>query len=236
MGIALSCGFEQIVTMDGMKQIATSGLLTLCLVLAGCGEPVAPNADDLPWHISTAPSGNSVVFQLELGVATLKDAINRLRSFPEMAVFAHENGKRKLEAYFGTQRLGLFEGKFIVELQADNAQLDAFQGGATKREGMASGFWKYTLAEEHVTMANALPIRQLVYIPMINYEPEIVQQRFGTPSERSPTGKTGVEYWFYPDKGLAILMNADGGEILYYVPKAGFTALRQALLESKPDA
>lgn len=210
-----------------------SSLLALTLGMTGCdSSPQQP--EDLPWQVTLNAEGNPQVFHLDIGKVTLKEVIERLHSFPEMAVFAHESGKRTLEAYFGTQRVGLFEAKIIAELQAEPAQLDSFHTNNTKREGMASGQWKYTLAEADVKIANDLRVQRLIYMPVINYEPEIVVARFGEPEERVASSEAGVEYWFYPSKGLAILMNTDGKEILYYTGQHDYAALKQGLLETKP--
>lgn len=216
-----------------MKYALMGGLLALLLGIAGCDQsPQHP--DDLPWQITVTPEGRPQVFHLEIGKSTLREVIEHLHSFPEIAVFAHESGKRTLEAYFGSQRVGLFEAKIIAELQADDATLDKFQTGAVKREGMASGQWKYPLSEADVKAADALPVRKLVYMPSVNYDADIVTARFGQPSERLPAQKEGVTFWFYPQKGLAILMNNDGGEILYYTDPQNYAALKQELLEAKP--
>jgi len=216
-----------------MKQALIGSLLALTLGMAGCDQ-VAVTPDDLPWQITTTPAGNPRVFRLEMGKATLKDVIERLHSFPELAVFSHESGKRKLEAYFGTQRMGLFDAKIIAELQADATTLDKLQNGGGKREGMASGQWKFPVAEKDMPSVNALLVERLVYMPAINYEPDIVTARFGAPDERLPSAKAGIEYWFYPQKGLAILMSNESGEILYYTAPQSFAALKQELLEAKP--
>lgn len=219
--------------MFDMKHLIATSLLALTLGVAGCDSP-SQQPDNLPWQVTNTAEGNTQVFQLDIGKATLKDVIKRLQSFPEMAVFAHESGKRTLEAYFGTQRIGLFEAKIIAELQATPAQLDSFQTNTTKREGMASGQWKHTLAEADVKIANDLRVQRLIYMPVINYEPEIVLARFGEPEERAASLQAGIDYWFYPSKGLAILMNTDGKEILYYAGQQDYAAMKQELLEAKP--
>ncbi len=101
-----------------MKHILImTSLLALTLGITGCDQsPQHP--EDLPWQVTTSPEGNPQVFHLEVGKATLKDVIERFHSFPDMAVFSHESGKRTLEAYFGTQRIGLFEAKIIAELHS----------------------------------------------------------------------------------------------------------------------
>lgn len=217
-----------------MKQLITTCCLVLTFSLVGCESSSSPLTENLPWQITLSPDGNPQVFQIELGKSTLKDLIAQLRSFPEMAVFAHENGKRRLEAYFGTQRLGPFDAKVLVELQTDDATLTTLQTHATKREGMASGYWKHTIAENDMALVNTLVIRKLVYIPTANYDPAVITQRFGNPTERLPSNHGEVEYWFYPDKGLAIALNAKGSEVLHYVSRADFAALKQELLEAQP--
>ena len=216
-----------------MKHTLTSCLLALAIGVTGCGQE-AEKPTDLPWQITLSAAGNPQVFHVEVGVTPLKALNEHLHNFPDIAVFSHESGKRTLEAYYGTQRMGLFEAKIIAELQADPATLDKFQAGAIKHEGMASGQWKFSLSEPAILQSNDLPIEKLVYMPAVNYEPEIVNARFGIPAERLPAAKAGVEFWCYPDKGLIIALNNDGGDILYYVAKSGFVALKQTLLEEKP--
>ena len=108
----------------------TACCLALALGLTGCEPSSAPPIENLPWQITLSPAGNPQVFQVELGKSTLKDLMSQVRSFPEMAVFAHEGGQRRLEAYFGTQRLGLFDAKLLAELQVDDATLTALQTNA----------------------------------------------------------------------------------------------------------
>lgn len=217
-----------------MRHVLGSSLLALGLMLTGCGQE-GGKLDDLPWQVTVDEQGNPQVFHLEVGKSTLKALIEHVHSFPELAVFSYENGKRTLEAYFGTQRLGLFEAKLIAELQADDDTLTRFQQNTSKREGMASGQWKYALAEKDMQSADSFVVRKLVYMPAVNYEPDIVEARFGQPAERLPSpAKPGVAFWTYPDKGLIILMNNEGGEILYYVTREIFPQLKQELLEAKP--
>ncbi|MFN3785954.1 MAG: hypothetical protein ACK4RS_03840, partial [Thiothrix sp.] len=219
-----------------LKKTLIHGLCTLGVfaALQGC-DSASLTPTDLPWQVTASAAGNPQVFGVEVGVTTLKGLIEHLRSFPELAVFAHENGKRSLEAYFGTQRLGVFEAKLIAELQADSQTLNSFQQNATQRAGMASGMWKHTLTEADVSKADGLVINKLIYLPSIDYEPDIITARFGEPSQRLPTQQAGTELWVYPAKGLLLLYSSDGGEILYYTTPALYPALQQELLEAIPN-
>lgn len=216
-----------------MRYKLTTCLLAGLLSLAGCGKS-EHNPADLPWNTSLTPEGYVQAFQLQVGKSTLRDAINLFQSFPETAVFSGENKPRTLEAYFGKRRVGLFEAKIILELQASEKQLVRFEADHIERDGTASGLWKYTLSEDHVRIANDLPIAKLVYLPTIDYDPETISARFGEPQEKLPSKQEGVSYWMYPDKGLALLLNNDGGEILYFTPQANYAALKQELLEATP--
>ncbi len=216
-----------------MKQILTGSLLALMLAITGC-EQAAQHPEDLPWQTRMTPEGTVQAFHLEIGKSTLKQMIEQFHSFPELAVFAHESGKRTLEAYFSKQRLGVFEAKLVAELKADDAMLTRFETEYKKREGMASGMWKYELSEDNVKVANELSVRKLVYMPTINYDQETVRARFGEPAERLPSQQEGVSLWLYPQKGLILQMNDDGGEVLYYTGQQDYTALKQELLETKP--
>ena len=207
--------------------------LALLFMLAGCGEPTQ-QLEDLPWQVTVSPEGNSQVFHLQTGKTTLKEAIERFHSFPELAVFSHESGKRHLEAYFGKLTLGVFEAKLLLELQADDATLTNLQQASSKREGMASGQWKFEVAEASLPVVNNVVVRKVVYMPAIDYAPDIVTARFGAPAEKIASAQKGVEYWFYPQKGLAMLLNSAGGDLFYYTDAQHYAALKQELLESKP--
>ncbi len=218
----------------GMKHPILCGLLVAALSLSACdGTPQHP--DNLPWQIHITEQGNPQVFHLNLGQTTLKQTIEQFHSFPELALFAHESGKRSLEAYFGKLRLGVFEAKIIAELPADAPLLDQLQKNASKKEGMASGMWKYTIAESDYTVLNALPVKKLVYMPVANYTPDIIQQRFGYPPERLASKQAQVDYWCYADKSLIIAVDKEEGAVFYYTTQANYPALKQELLEAKPQ-
>ena len=56
----------------------------------------------------------------------------------------------------------------------------------------------------------------------------IILQRFGTPAERIRQGET-LEHFLYPDKGLDLVLDSKGKEVLQYVAPADFARLRAPL-------
>ncbi|WP_298607653.1 hypothetical protein [uncultured Thiothrix sp.] len=207
-----------------------AGFCTL-LLLSACGKSEHPQAiDNLPWQVTKTAEGHTQVFHMELGKTTLRQAIELLHSFPELAVMQAPNHEYSLEAYFGKQRLGVFEAKLVAELAADPASLEKFAKEHIKREPQASGAWRLTVSEENQKLANDFPIKTLIYIPVVNYEPDIILSRFGAGSEVVKLTDT-VDAWFYADRGLAMLIDAKGGDIFYYSSLADFPQLKAKILK-----
>lgn len=200
------------------------------LLLSACGKSDPQAVDNLPWQITKTAEGKTQVFHIELGKTTLRQAIELWHSFPELAVMQTRNNEYSLEAYFGKQRLGLFEAKLVAELVADPATLDKFSAEHIKREPQASGAWRLTVSEPNVKLANDFSIKYLIYIPVVNYEPELIRARFGDSAEVVKLTET-VDAWFYADRGLAMLIDTQGGDMFYYSSLANFPQLKEKILK-----
>lgn len=206
-----------------------AGLVAM-LLLSACGKSDPQVVTDLPWDATSTAQGTTRVFQLELGKTTLRQAIERWHSFPELAVMQARTNELSLEAYFGKQRLGLFEAKLVAELVADPATLDKFSKEHIKREPQASGAWRLTVSEPNLKLANDFLIKYLIYIPVVNYEPELIRARFGEGAEIVRLTAT-VDAWFYPDRNLAMLIDANGGDMFYYSSPQDFPQLKAKILK-----
>ena len=68
-------------------------------------------------------------------------------------------------------------------------------------------------------------------MPYARYDAALVEQRFGSPAERIGLSET-AEYWLYPQRGLAILLDNDGRDVLEYVEPRHVAALRSRVLQS----
>ena len=204
-------------------------LLLLCEMLTACERQASVPADYLPWQASQTAEGYTDVFHLQIGKTTLKELIEQRHDFPELGIFMQADKSLQLEAYFGKQRLGMFEARLIAELAAEKPVLERFANERIDEKPQQSGAWRFGVSEANTKQANDFPVKYLVYIPVADYEPDIVTARFGEPAEIVSV-KTDAAYWFYPDKGLIILMNAKGGDILYYSARQDYAALKQRLL------
>jgi hypothetical protein len=183
-------------------------------------DTLAPRSD-LPWQISVNPDGSSRVFDLELGRATLGDAIDKFGSLEGLALFEPKDGPLVLEGYFGNVRLGPLQAKVIVGLEAEPAELEALRERAGRREGSPSGDWKYPLNEAAGRHADRR-LTLITYIPGTRgLDAEFLRGRFGEPAAWLRESEQAVT-WFYPELGLTVLIDDAAHEALEYQPPRDF--------------
>ena len=182
---------------------------------------------DLPWQIDILPDGNTRVFGITPGLTTLGEAIKLLGNDLDLAIIAapHETGT--LEAYYSHHTFGPITGKLILVL---NIAPDAL---ATMRQRgyQDGGTRRYRLHADDLPPAYRAPVGIITFLPSFNLDEEIVQARFGTPAEIIQV-HTGQKHLLYPDKGLDLILNTDGKEVLQYLPPDKFSAHRSQLQRS----
>lgn len=203
-------------------------LLVLALLLGAAswlwrGKPA--DGTDLPWQVERLPDGASRVFGVTLGRTTARELDRRLRSVPRVALFESPGGRLSLEAYYGTVTLGMFETRLDVTLGAAPDTLRAFEASAIARSPTVTGAWRMDLTETSVREALGLPIVGITYVPRVRYDEDLVLKSFGRPAARIVVAG-GQTYWLYPDRGLALLRQADGRAMLHYVAPPAFPAVR----------
>ena len=170
---------------------------------------------DLPWQITVNPDGSSRVFDLDLGEATLADAIAKFGDPEGLAVFQNETGKLALEAFFGKVKFGPLDAKVLVGLEATDEELTTLRDSVTQREGSPSGDWKFPLSKEPAPhLARRLTL--ITYIPGTrNLDQAFILSRFGQPGATLQESEHAVS-WFYPNYGLSILIDDKTREVLEY--------------------
>jgi len=181
----------------------------------------------LPWQIDNLPGGSTRVFGITPGQTTLDEAMQQLGDAMELAIIAapHESGS--LEAYYSHYSAGPITGKLflIMDMSADELSAQrgrAFQDGGTRR---------YRLHPDDLPVAYRAAVKVINFMPDFNLDEDIVQSRFGIPAEVIQVGAQ-QKHLLYPDKGLDLILNADGREVLQYLSPREFSAHRAALRES----
>ncbi len=209
--------------------LAGSAALMLLLMLAApAPDRTAPATQGLPWQIDIQADGSSRVFGLTPGRSTLEEARTRFLLEPQVAVVAARDEAGSLEAYFETVSAGFVTGKMVLTLDVPQETIEAMRGRAAKTEYMESTTRKLTLSAEDRQRADRTAIRSIAFIPSAHLDEATILQRFGAPAERLRGGEH-VEHFLYPAKGLDVVLDAKGKELLQYVAPRDFARLREPL-------
>lgn len=220
-------------------------LSILALVIAAIVIPLffLPSADEraakppegLPWQIEVLPDGGSKVFGLTIGSSTLSDARARLGNDMEVGVVAAPGERGALEAYYASAAMGFVTGKLILTADLSDDVVAAMRERAVKTEYMESATRRSTLHPDDRALADRTPIRAISFIPSVDLDEAMVLQRFGVPGERIRSSEQ-AEHLLYPEKGLDVILDSKGKEVLQYVAPRHFARLRAPLIADKQGA
>jgi len=156
----------------------------------------------LPWQIDIQPDGSTRVFGITLGQTTLGEIIEQHSAGP-------------------------ITGKLLLVLDVAPQQLASLRRRAFQEGGMR----RYRLHPDDLPVAYQAPVSVIDFLPSINLDEEIAQSRFGTPAEIVQV-TTQQRHLLYPDKGLEIILDAAGKDVLQYLQPRAFSAHRKQLLQS----
>ncbi|MEN8107019.1 MAG: hypothetical protein ABFS22_03330 [Pseudomonadota bacterium] len=90
-------------------------------------------------------------------------------------------------------------------------------------ELLERGTRRYHLHPDDLPVACRAPVRIITFLPGFDLDEEIAQARFGVPAEIIQV-HAQQKHLLYPDKGLDLILNADGKEVLQYLPPDEFSA------------
>ena len=191
-------------------------------------QPQDVPSSGLPWQIETLPGGEAQVFGLTLGKSTLADARARFGPEMQLAVIAEPDERGNVEGYYEGVTAGFVAGKLIVTADLPPEAIDGMRERAPKTQYMQSTTRRATLAPADEAVALAAPIRGLAFIPSAQLDEAVILERFGQPAERIRVNDH-QEHLLYPAKGLDLVFDSKGRELLQYVAPARFDALRAPL-------
>jgi len=208
-------------------------VLVVPFFLPGIGkqEGVDPNSN-LPWQIETDGQGGSAVFGLKPGVTSLAEVRRLLCPEMEVAIIAEPNEAGTLEGYCAQVPLGFVLARVVLTAEVSGERIAGMRERALRSKNMESATRKITLHPDDQAAAELLPIRAITVIPSVNIDEATMLQRFGQPAERLVLPEERV-HLLYPDKGLDILVDEKGKELLQYVAPRQFASLREPLLAAE---
>jgi len=182
-----------------------------------------------PWQVTVLPGGHSRVFGVVLDETFLKEVDGILKSRPTIALFESE-GKLALEAYYKNASLGGLTGSFIFTLNTTDEQLNTIKKESSKKKRTENNNIRYDLDKIASDNAKELTVKNLIYVPAVQLDEEMIVKRFGKPSQKIKlkTKEVGWHY-LYPEKGLDLIYKEEGKEVLQYVQPKNFNALIEPL-------
>lgn len=202
-------------------------LLPLLVPDIGKKQGGDPNIN-LPWQIESDGQGGSRVFGVQPGISTLAEVKTRLGDDLEVAIVAAPNEIGTVEAYYGQLMLGFVQARVVLTVDASPEMVTDMRERALKAEHMESATRKIRLHPEDLAAVYRLPVRAISVIPSVNLDENTVVQRFGPASERLQVSEKRV-HLLYPEKGLDVILDGEGKELLQYVAPRQFAVLADPL-------
>ncbi|MCO6413868.1 MAG: hypothetical protein J5I92_14100 [Thiogranum sp.] len=186
-------------------------------------------ARNLPWQIELLPDGTSSVFGIELGHATLDDVREQLGDDMELAVIVFPGETQGgLEMFYSHYTAGLLSGKLIVAADVAPDTLAQMRERAVHAEYMQSSARKFRLHPQDLPLAWQARVKGLTFVPTVDIGEDAARKRFGEPASRV-VATPGATHWLYPDKGLDLILNEPGKDVLQYVAPRDFATLTDPL-------
>lgn len=206
-----------------------AGVLSLLIAFAPAvwrtfaGPPpaaaLAPDPE-APWQVVLPAPGHSRVFGLDLPGSTLAAVRQRWGDALTVAVMAGGEGGLALEADVDRFVAGGISGRLLLAFDADPATLASWRG-ALPGAPLPSGGRQHKLTPEALADLAGSALVGLSFIPAAQLDAEVLLARFGTPAERIATDAR-LAHWLYPERGLAVVLDAQGRDVLQYTAPAEF--------------
>ncbi|HEY6134072.1 MAG TPA: hypothetical protein VIW70_08845 [Rubrivivax sp.] len=202
--------------------------------------PAAPHTaqqQGAPWSIEVLAQGGTRVFGLRLPGSTLADALALWGDELQLALMASREQPAALEAYVERPGNGPVSGRLVLSAEAAPEALARWRLRAAKETPVSADTRRITLRADDLAEALRTPLVGIGFIPATQLDAATLRQRFGEPAQRvhEAGDATTVEHWLYPERGLAIVLDAKGRELLQYVAPADFERrLRAPLGATRP--
>ena len=235
-----------------VSAMVAGSLVVAALLVAGPGllkpttlgladQSSVPTAINPPWQVQSDQLGQLQVMGVKLGTSTsgampssLTDVLRTWGRNVDVAIIAAPGEAGALEAFVDPAQAGFINGKLIMTFSVPADQIAAMRERAIKSDFMESTTRKYTLAPADLEASGRYTLSALAFVPQAKLDEGVVISRFGTPAERIRSTDE-VEHFLYPDKGLDVVLNRKGKDVLQYVGPADFHKLRDPLRTvSKP--
>ena len=209
--------------------IAILLLVVLLVVFDKNAQHDRQRTEIYPWQITILPDGKSRVFGIVLDETLLKEVSRVFNSEPELAIF-ESKGELVLEAFYKNISFAGLSGDFVFIIDATKAELNKLKAQSTIQKRTASKSIRFDLNKKNIEQVKHWRVTKLNYVPAVQLDEKIIIQRFGKPERKIKLKeKEAGWHYLYPDKGLDLILNEEGKEVLQYVPPKHFNLLLKPL-------
>lgn len=189
------------------------------------GQRAAGTVEGLPWQIELLPGGRSRVFGVTLGQDTLGDARARLGDDMSLAIIASPGqDDDALEMFYSHYTAGVFSGRLVLAARLPPEALARLKARALRAEYTDTGARKFIPDPDDLPVALRAPVAGITFIPVVGIDEAAAVARFGKPAEVLRIDDR-VSHLLYPAKGLDVVIDKKGREVLQYVAPRDFDRL-----------
>jgi len=172
----------------------------------------------LPWKSQYNADNQLEALGLVLNKNTALDAQQFFGDDIEVKVCSQKDETQKsAEIFFGNVTFSNIRGTVALGITADEEALNQIYSRGTKTTVTALGNREVTPLKADALSLMQKPIRLITLIPKKQLTERAIKMRFGDP-QRIEKQSDGIDHWFYPEKGLEILLDHEGPEALQYSP------------------
>ncbi|WP_019894953.1 hypothetical protein [Hydrogenovibrio halophilus] len=172
----------------------------------------------LPWNATYNEQGRLQALGLSVGQDTTQQAIDLYGHDYEVRLFSKkdEDGKTA-EVFFPSIHISSIHGAIALRLKVPQDELNRFYSEGIQTTVTKLGNREVTPHNEAIEALKKAPIQSVTLVPRKSLTERAIKMRFGEP-ERTQVQSDGVPHWFYPEKGLEIILNNEGPDALQYYP------------------
>jgi len=195
------------------------GGFSLTLLLMFIPKPdLKVNADIFPWKSHYNENNQLIALGLVINESTANDAVKIFSKDYEILAFSKKDETKKvIEIYFPTLMLSRVRGVATLIMDVPEQLLTDVYTRGVKTTVNTSGNRQVTLTVKDTELIMNHKIKYITYVPKKNLSEKMIRSRFGEPHEIL-ADKDDITRWIYPTKGLEIIVNPEGAEVLQFNP------------------
>lgn len=175
----------------------------------------------LPWNATINEQGQVLALGLTLNKSTLREVSQLFGRDIEVKLFELPSGERSAEAYLHSAYVGTIHTALVAKLNLTPQQLDEYFARGARITVSKQGAREVLLNSQDTLDLFNYPIGEITMVPRRRLTAEAIEKRFGAPASIRTDGD-GIAYWYFPDKGLELLLLEGSNDILRFKPLAAF--------------